>query len=71
METSVRLHIHYCTVIRAIQKNCSVGISGNMLFIQDSWLKVQILINLVCSNKCAKKRPSRRLPSVQNSRYFC
>ena len=30
-------------------KNLFVGISGNMLFMQESWLKFQILINLVCT----------------------
>ena len=30
-------------------KNFSVGILGNMLSMQESWLKVQILINLVCA----------------------
>ena len=47
--TRVRLCIHYCTAmaLRAFQK--TLKILGNMLFMQESWLKVQILINLVCA----------------------
>ena len=30
-------------------KTFFVGILGNMLFMQESWLKVKILINLVCA----------------------